>query len=591
MVLFKNISIKVKLFLILFLMLFLVALCVTLILYYNAQGIVEIEMYEMNQKVLDQVSKNISLLISDITSINSNLANDSKLNEILTIKPEALPNDEEELRTMTSYVEGLLSSQTWTNNQYKVRFDAYVRGNNGLVFSTDSSINYEMNLSEDDDWLEIVTAKNGDVVYINTYEDPKGMGAYHYVFQVVSQINDLLTNEPLGILVINVSEKLLFDTYSEMMLNDISYYIVDSKGTIISSGDKRDIQQQYKYYNENIILKTDSYSMVDIDEQEFLLISNQIQGVDWFLVEEIPRNSIRQPLQMVFLYIIGLFIFIILLIVLMSTVFSIMLTRPILNIKSKMEEVVMGNLNVAVEINKNDEIGKLGSAFNLMVKKISGLLQSVKEEEQLKKQAELDFLFAQINPHFIYNTLSSIRFTVAMGQNDKAEDMIYLFTKIIRSSLSKESEFISIKEEIENIKIYERLQSYGYPNCFVVKYHIDKHLMKKAIPKFIIQPILENAIFHGIADNIDKCIIEVSIQKKEDALEIVVKDNGKGMSSEKVESIFNSKSQTSSIGLKNVQERIKLICGSNYGISIRSEEGQSTVVVITMPIIEGDEEC
>ena len=591
MVLFKNISIKVKLFLILFLMLFLVALCVTLIVYYNAQGIVEIEMYEMNQKVLDQVSKNISLLISDITSINSNLANDSKLNEILTIKPEALPNDEEELRTMTSYVEGLLSSQTWTNNQYKVRFDAYVRGNNGLVFSTDSSINYEMNLSEDDDWLEIVTAKNGDVVYINTYEDPKGMGAYHYVFQVVSQINDLLTNEPLGILVINVSEKLLFDTYSEMMLNDISYYIVDSKGTIISSGDKRDIQQQYKYYNENIILKTDSYSMVDIDEQEFLLISNQIQGVDWFLVEEIPRNSIRQPLQMVFLYIIVLFIFIILLIVFMSTVFSIMLTRPILNIKSKMEEVVMGNLNVAVKIKKNDEIGELGRAFNLMVKKISGLLKSVKEEEQLKRLAELDLLFAQINPHFIYNTLSSIRFTVAMGQNDKAEDMIYLFTKIIRNSLSKESEFISINEEIENIKIYERLQSYRYPNCFDVKYCIDNNLMGNEIPKFIIQPILENAIFYGITDNIDKCIIKVSIQKKADALEIVVKDNGKGMSKEKVESIFNSKSQTSSIGLKNVQERIKLIYGNNYGINIKSEEGKSTEVIITIPMIEGDEEC
>ena len=210
-------------------------------------------------------------------------------------------------------------------------------------------------------------------------------------------------------------------------------------------------------------------------------------------------------------------------------------------------------------------------------------IEDIKKYEKQKRVAELSFLQAQINPHFLYNTLSSIRFLISMNQVEKAEDMLYKFTRLLRSILPKASDMISLEEEIKNIKNYVELQKMRYPDCFDINYDIDTSILNFQVPSFILQPIVENAIFYSMEKENNKGIINIVGYRVEDSIRITIKDNGIGMSKDKVSSVLKKESSINRVGVINVHERVRLNYGKEYGLKIDSIEGKGTKVTFILP--------
>ncbi|MEW9080081.1 sensor histidine kinase, partial [Terrisporobacter glycolicus] len=202
--------------------------------------------------------------------------------------------------------------------------------------------------------------------------------------------------------------------------------------------------------------------------------------------------------------------------------------------------------------------------------------------------AELSFLQAQINPHFLYNTLSGIRFLISMEKNEEAEEMLYRFTKLLRAILPKASEMITLREEIENIRNYGELQQMRYPNTFVIEYDIDETILDFKVPSFILQPILENAILYSMEKENNFGNIKVTAFEENEYIKIIIEDNGIGMSKDKLINVLNKGASINSIGVTNVNERIQLNYGIKYGLKIESIEGKGTKVIFMLPNLRED---
>lgn len=572
----KRNSITVKLFLLIFILILLISGLIGVWVISDTNKIIQKEMHEMRSQVLDEVANNISILLSNVETIGNNIVVDSKLIDILGTPENELPKNKELNKEMNSYVEGLLIDQVWKYGKFNMKPELYIIGENGLKYSTYSETKYDMESIKNEDWYEKLVKADGKTVLINTYKDENGIGPYKNIFKMGRLIKDLITKETLGVLIMDISETMLYDRYSDMLNYGTFIYIVDSQGKIISNKDKRLIGQNY---DQVISQKTEKDSL---SKNNIQIISN-IEEYGWQIIQEIPLNIIMQVSNQIT----QRTVFIILLVSIMALIttykLSVWITKPIINIKNKMDEVMDGNLKANVKIEGSDEIGQLQTSFNSMVNWLDSSIENIKKYEKQKRVAELSFLQAQINPHFLYNTLSGIRFLISMNKTEQAEEMLYRFTKLLRSILPKSSEMIRLEEEMENIKNYVELQKMRYPNCFEVSYQVDSIIKDFNVPSFILQPIVENAILYSMEKENNQGIIRVVGYKYKDGIRIIIADNGIGMSKDQVQRVLKKEASINRVGVINVHERIQLNYGQNYGLKIDSVEGKGTKITFILP--------
>ena len=570
----KKRSITLKLFSLIFTLVIFISGIIGIWVIGDTSKLVQKEMDIMRTQVLDEVANNISILLSNVENVGNNIVLDSKLIDILSIPKEKLPTDKSLKKEMSSYVEGLLVDEIWTYVKYNMKPEVYIIGNNGLTYSTYSKTKYDLENVNNESWYNEIKKANGNTVLINTYKDEDGIGPYKNIFKMGRIIKDLITDETLGILIMDISEIMLYERYSDMLKDGSKIYIVDSNKKIISSKDKRLIGQNYEEIKK---VNKRSFIFNNIEIESF------INEYEWTIVQEIPLSIMMK----VSIQIAKKTFFIILLVSIIALIItyklSVWITKPIIDIKNNMEKVMDGNLKVRVGISSHDEIGQLQVSFNQMVEKLYLSIENIKKYEKQKRVAELSFLQAQINPHFLYNTLSSIRFLISMNEVEKAEDMLYKFTRLLRSILPKASDMISLEEEIKNIKNYVDLQKMRYPDCFDVNYDIDSSIYNFQLPSFILQPIVENAIFYSMEKENNKGIINIVGYRVEDGIRITIKDNGIGMSKDKVSSVLKKESSMNRVGVINVHERVQLNYGQEYGLKIDSIEGKGTKVTFILP--------
>ena len=575
----KN-SIIFKLFCILFTLLISIAILVGMWTIKDTNKIMKQEMYRMNNQVLGEIGNNILILLSNVETIMDDIVVNNKLIETLSIPKENIPKDKKSINSMNSYVQGLLIDKVFSYSKFNMKPELYVIGKNGLTYSTYSKTKYDVEGIENNQWYKDIINSTDNTVLINTYKDEAGIGPYKYIFKMGRPIKDLITGEVLGVLIIDISEKMLYDRYSESLSDGRYIYIVDGNGKIISSKDKRSIGMHYedtidKYMDNNIILK---------DNTEFMKIKSNINDDGWSIIEELPLKVLREPAIQITRRLLIVLLILIILSIGVSYKLSLWITRPILNIKNRMKEVKSGNLKIEAELEcSGNEIVQLENAFNSMVKKLDYYIDEIKREEKEKRMAELSFLQAQINPHFLYNTLSGIRFLISMNKNEEAEEMVYRFTRLLRALLPNASECITLKEEIDNIKNYVELQKMRYPGAFTFSCDIEEKINDYNVPSFILQPIVENAILYSMEKENNKGIISIVGYRNKDGIRIVVKDNGIGMSEVKIEGVLKREGSVNRVGVINVHERIGLNYGSEYGLNINSIEGKGTKVIFILP--------
>lgn len=269
------------------------------------------------------------------------------------------------------------------------------------------------------------------------------------------------------------------------------------------------------------------------------------------------------------------------------------ISKPLEDLSRNMKEVQSGDFEHTLErtdTENEDEIGLLHSNFRTMIDKINELIKENYTKQLMIKETEYKALQAQINPHFLYNTLDSINWMARISQQKKISVMVEALGNMMRNIISKKDALVTLKDEMEIVKHYVTIQEYRFENRLKFSFHslldLDSHL----IPKLSIQPIVENAMAHGLEEMTSQCEINIYMYPKGREIEIVVEDNGPGMSEERIQAIYRGEihSKSSGIGLKNIIERIKLMFGEDYGVRIESTPGVGTKVKIIIPYDGGE---
>ena len=268
------------------------------------------------------------------------------------------------------------------------------------------------------------------------------------------------------------------------------------------------------------------------------------------------------------------------------------ITRPLQKLNEVTEQVAGGNLSVRSDIHTGDEVGVLSESLNTMIDKINELLAQVTTEQVRLRKAEFELLQSQINPHFLYNTLDAIIWLAEAGEQKKVVSMVRSLSEFFRTSLNRGKDIIPLKEELQHVRSYLEIQQVRYQDILNYEINVpEEELGRYMIPKITIQPLVENALYHGIKNKRGSGKIEIRGRKQEEMLVIELEDNGIGISKERLWQVkdgIQKKVLTGKdiYGLYNVNERIRLNFGEEYGIDIHSVYGEGTTVRILLPCVE-----
>ena len=311
----------------------------------------------------------------------------------------------------------------------------------------------------------------------------------------------------------------------------------------------------------------------------------------WKLVGVTPEkesylNTLKTKLFMVFL--IALFLFMLMII---NASISSRITIPIRELEKSVNALENGNLDVEVYQGGSYEIRHLGRSIGDMARQIKVLMQDIVAEHESKRKSEFDTLQSQINPHFLYNTLDIIVWMIENAQQSEAVRVVTALARFFRISLSKGKSIIPVRDELEHVRNYLMIQQMRFKNKFTYTIDAAPEVLGYASLKLMLQPLVENAIYHGMEFKDGDGIIEIKAEQKEDGLWFTVLDNGLGMTEEQVENLLTDHAHVSSkrgsgIGVKNVNERIRLYFGNEYGLFIESEPDEGTTIRIHLPAVD-----
>lgn len=269
-----------------------------------------------------------------------------------------------------------------------------------------------------------------------------------------------------------------------------------------------------------------------------------------------------------------------------------LLIQPLKDLTFVMNHIEKDNFDLRVEIRGKDEFGVVGRSFNRMMEKINYLISEVYKKEISQKEAEYKALVAQINPHFLYNTLETIRLLSSFGETNKVEAAIIALAKLLKSNIATNSnKFNTVREELSNINAYLTIQSMRFQDKIIVSVNVDESLLNNSLPQFILQPIIENAYIHGLEHKVEEGHLFLNGFSDKIGMKFQVIDNGVGMSEETAKELFNEDKPESAssgksgngTGVLNVHKRIRLLFGEPFGLTIQSSLGVGTIIEILLP--------
>ena len=326
-------------------------------------------------------------------------------------------------------------------------------------------------------------------------------------------------------------------------------------------------------------------------ENETIITSSDMNYVNWSFVgvsyEEETSAITREIMQ----YILLILLISVFLIIILSVVISRQISRPIQQLERSMGRVTAGDLETRITIDSGEqEVRALADSFNHMVSRIQRLIKEKQNEQDLKRKSDLDALQAQINPHFLYNTLDSIVWMAECDQNEEVIQMVDALAMLFRISTSGGRNLISLEDELSHAQNYMLIQKYRYTNQFDFEITVDKELKELMVPKIILQPLIENSIYHGVRYLVDPGIIRITARKKGDLLYVYIYDNGNGLTEDELKNIWNKKpDKNRGVGIRNVKDRIQLMMGKEYGLRYESKKEEGTTAIITLPVLRNEE--
>lgn len=435
-------------------------------------------------------------------------------------------------------------------------------------------------------WYKDLISNAGNIIDVVGYKDNTlGMRVFSAARAVVDDAGTIQ-----GYLMVNADERQIYKMYSDVVTDIKStIYVANQKGDIVSSSNEKIVG--FSYFNmSNLtqLFQGNNHMIADIANKRALFTRYYDAESKFTVYEEIPLEYLLMPLEEVRNSTIILSAIALGIAAVLAYLISKKIALPIKKLCSDVKNVENGNLEQTFSTHTYRELNDLSCGMDTMLQQIRLLIENARKEEEEKRKLEIKWLQAQINPHFMYNTLFSIKCMVEMGNKEDASKMLTIFIQLLRGILSNADEMVKIDHQMEWLKEYMALQQYRYESSFDYIIEYEPSAGDCYIPKLLVQPVVENAILHGI-DMEGTCgMISVIVRRSKDILIITVEDNGVGMTQEQIQDIFCSQDSLDRphIGLKNIEERIRLFYGEPWGMEIQSAVGKGTTVTIKVPVVE-----
>lgn len=422
------------------------------------------------------------------------------------------------------------------------------------------------------------------------------------IMSICKAIIDKNSNKILGVVMIDIKLEKLDDIIKSNYIGENGFfYILDKNNNIVYSP----INPIVYRINSSSFNKLSDSLVTSINNEDFKIIYKLSNLTGWKSIGVFSLDYMVKDINFMERFTMIISFISLALAIVFSVIFTNSIVTPIKELNVLMKKVELGNLDLKFnEENYNDEFWELGHSFNHMVAEIKELINIVYKQQRSKRKAEIEVLQAQIKPHFLYNTLDTIAWMAEDYEANEIVNIVDALTKVFRIGLNKGKESIKIKDEIEHIKSYLIIQKYRYEDKLNYNIDYDEEVLDYYILKLITQPIVENAIYHGIKEKKGPGNINISFKRKENKISIVIEDDGKGISEEELDFInnnlnsnidnldevndkFNKKNLSnkkgSGYGVYNVNMRIKLTYGKEYGLKYESKVGIGTRVEIILP--------
>ncbi|MEK4869442.1 sensor histidine kinase [Niallia sp. FSL W8-1348] len=415
------------------------------------------------------------------------------------------------------------------------------------------------------------------------------------VFSIGKKILSPSLSEP-AYLIIDIDVSLLNRIVNDIKLGEKGYvYFTDRAGEVkffpVDTSHPKFIKE---LMNNDRLLNAEKGSFEEkVEGNHYLVNFKRSEITGWNIIGVTYADELNADINKIRQLTLVIAVGSLLVVVLISVYLTNILTNPIRDLRRTIKRFADDNLAIRAQVKTNDEIGQLASSFNDLMNRIQWLVQKTMDDQVKIRKIEMKALQELIKPHFVYNTLDSIIGLLEQERIEEALDLIEALGMFFRTSLSHGKDIILIDAEVEHIRNYFTIQKFRFFNRFDTKVEVDEEILNYETIKLILQPLVENAIYHGVRLMKKKGLIEIRGKEKEGVVVLEVIDNGVGMSAEKVNHINNvltgvekTEDENEYFGIRNVNERIKLTYGIEYGIYFKSKPNEGTSVTIILPIVK-----
>lgn len=582
---FEGLRIRTKILMFYFILV-LLSVGISISLYINMTNrYIENTIYELSISEINTNNKSIELLIEDINNFSKALISDIAIQRNLEIDNKSSASHHE--------IEKILAASIIFDEKIS---SVYVFDNEGNSYSSEKQTYKDIVLEDIKkiSWYqEALEKKGGYILNLN------GGGLINEdrtnYFTFIRVINNNKNHQPIGIMMINIKESTVLNVLNlgenEQVLIEIendAYSTMEDEQSIAYIHDKdymNRLSHEQIFYEEVVIART-TYSMTGFFNKKY----------GWKILKMVPNEG-RSSMVNSFNGVIISIIFINGVLIIYGSFFiARYITNPIVKLTSLMHDVEEGKFESINVSEHHDEIGSLKAGYNYMIVTIKALIDKVIKEQQTIKKAELRVVMEQIKPHFMYNTLDSISSLIMLNRTDEAYNSLVALSKFYRSSLSDGKLIITISKELDIIKNYLFIQNIRYNNLFEVEIDVDENIMDFKIPKLILQPLIENSLYHGIRPMGMEGLIKIIGKQEGDSITLIVEDNGCGMNNAQLDHIRQMvvyiKNQQSeqgedmkkiSVGIPATIKRIHHMFGAESRFIIDSTN-RGTIITIILPL-------
>ncbi len=461
----------------------------------------------------------------------------------------------------------------------------YVIGDSENIFSSSDTLQEIRLITEYE--LFILKDLRHDVFYSGIHSQSYQAYNNQSVISYTQPILNPNTDIPIGRIIVDIDYsymKSLFKSFAKTSKEKILIIDNQRREFFSNSFDASDFQL---LQNSDLFSTESNQIETQVNGENVVVIFDTVRYSDWKIIRVISLEALTASLISQMLLSLAVLVGFILVTIPMILRLSETFIRPILRLNSSVAQINRGQYDIQLPIERTDEIGQLTESFNSMTATLKRNIDQLIADEKTKSALQFEILQSQINPHFLYNTLDSIRWVALIHNNDVVADMTNALIRLLRYNISSsDQEEVSLSEEIESIQNYAFLQKYRFGDTFDIQYDIPKTIFQYQTLKFILQPFIENAILYATNPDNEKCSIVIKAREKNGKLFISVIDNGQGFDVTQPVNTVKKSTMHTGIGIHNVKKRITLYYGGNYGLKVLSSPNKGTKIIIKIPSIQ-----